>query len=252
LILYHFIYINLKNQIKEPFDYQSFSCIFAGHKLVSDMSDEFLEHVVYSKEVLEFVTVAREYCATVEGHSTLTIRQFISRIQKLFPLLYLKATLLPEIDNEEVGETDKFVTEVDYNFLLNKLTSRIGRFDSYQEVFDAGMQFSDSPLEASIAENICDVYQDLKDFLMNYRLGSPDIMEAALVECRNNFENYWGQKLTNGLRALHNLLYCNTDWNESSSDVYNADDATSDKKQGWVSNHFNSFFDETDNDGVEG
>jgi len=27
------------------------------------------------------------------------------------------------------------------------------------------------------------------------------------MECRQNFENYWGQKLVNSLRAIHRFIY---------------------------------------------
>lgn len=34
-------------------------------------------------------------------------------------------------------------------------------------------------------------------------------MRQALKTCRDNFETYWGQKLVNVLRALHNVYYNN-------------------------------------------
>jgi hypothetical protein len=213
------------------------------------MSEDYLDSVVFSKNVLEFVTVAKEYCAMIEGHSSRTIRQFIERMQKIFPLLYIKASLLPAINDEGLEETEKFVSEIDYNFLLNKLSSRIGRFDSYQEVFDAGMQYSEAPIEGSIAENICDIYQDVKDFLMNYRIGSIDAMESALVECQSNFENYWGQRLVNGLRAIHNLMYSNAEWNEQRPNAYSSEPEKPKGKGNWVSKHFDNYLEETENDG---
>ncbi|MGB0976421.1 MAG: DUF5063 domain-containing protein, partial [Prolixibacteraceae bacterium] len=53
--------------------------------------------------------------------------------------------------------------------------------------------------------------QDLKDFVMSYQLGVEDAMEAALFECREHFQLYWGKNLLNGLRVLHILLYGNKD-----------------------------------------
>jgi hypothetical protein len=32
-------------------------------------------------------------------------------------------------------------------------------------------------------------------------------MNDAVWECRQTFENYWGQKLTNALRAIHKFIY---------------------------------------------
>lgn len=203
------------------------------------MSEEPLNHIVYSKNVIEFITVANEYCAFIEKHAKITRKEFIEKAQKMLPLLYLKTSLLPAFEETPAETSDKFVTEVDYNFLLNKISAKLGQYDSYQEVFDEGMQFSEAPLDASIAENLCDIYQDLKDCLMTYRLGNTEIMSDALTECLNNFETYWGQKLVNGLRALHMLVYgtANLDSNSELPREKTSDNNEKTSKN-WVSNHF--------------
>ena len=173
---------------------------------------EVFSEVVYSKNVIEFTTVALEYCNFVESVDHHSRKDFISKIQKIFPLLYLKASLLPATDDENDEIHEKFVTEDDYNFVLKKILAKIGEFDSYQEIFDQKM--NDASFDGSIAENITDIYQDLKDFLLAYRIGTVDVMKAALLECQTNFEQYWGQRLVNGLRAIHNLVYGDADLDE--------------------------------------
>ena len=172
--------------------------------------------MVYSKNVIEFATVANEYCSFIEAVDQFQRKSFITKLQKLFPLLYLKATLLPVPDIEMSDDApEKFVSEEDYNFILHKLEEKLGQFDAYYEVFDPSIQFSEGPIEASISENITDIYQDLKDFILLYRIGSLEVMNDALWECKNNFEQYWGQRLVNGLRALHNLVYGTADLEET-------------------------------------
>jgi hypothetical protein len=171
--------------------------------------------VVYSKNVIEFVTVANEYCSFVEAVDDFSRKDFLSRLQKLLPLIYLKAALLPKPDSELPDEvSEKFVSEDDYNFILNKLTVKFGKFDAYQEIYDSSFQYSQIPIEGSIAENISDIYQDLKDFILSYRIGTVEVMNDALKECRTNFEEYWGQRLVNGLRVIHNLLYSDSKLDE--------------------------------------
>lgn len=172
--------------------------------------DSHFQDVVYSRNVIEFATVANEFCAFVESVSELGRKDFLGKLQKLFPLLYLKASLLPEISDQDEEETpEKFVTESDYLFILKKISSKLGEFDSYTEIPEAGAQVGEISIEANISENIADVYQDLKDFILAYRIGTVEVMRAALLECRNNYEQYWGQKLVNGLRAVHMLVYGN-------------------------------------------
>ena len=206
------------------------------------MAENF-EQIVYSQNVIEFVAVANEYCNFVENHAQAKRSVFIERMQKMFPLLYLKAALLPEIDDEEVETPEKFVNEVEYNFLLNRISEKLAQYDSYQEVFDEGMQYSEAAIDASIADNICDIYQDLKDFLMAYRMGTNEIMIDALWECQNNFKNYWGQKLVNGLRAIHTLRYGDFDLDEDDSSI-GTDNSKSEKPSKWIDRHFNNFSEE--------
>ena len=188
------------------------------------MQKEVFSEVVYSKNVIEFVTVANEYCSFVEAVDDFSRKDFLSRIQKLFPLIYLKASLLPEPDSELPDEvSEKFVSEDDYNFILNKLTVKLGEFDAYQEIYDSSFQYSQIPIEGSIAENITDIYQDLKDFILCYRIGTIEVMNDALRECSTNFEEYWGQRLVNGLRAIHYLLYSNTNLDEEDTSFRSGD-----------------------------
>jgi hypothetical protein len=54
---------------------------------------------------------------------------------------------------------------------------------------------------------MADIYQDIKDFLLHYQTGTAEVMNDALWECRMNFENFWGQKLVNAMRAIHKFIY---------------------------------------------
>ena len=174
--------------------------------------DSLLSDVVYSRNVIEFVTVANEFCTFTESVNDLQRGDFLGKLQKMLPLLYLKASLLPALTELEDSEDspEKFVTESDYNFILRKLSSKMGEFDSYPEIFEPGITLGEANVEANISENVADIYQDLKDFILSYRIGTVEVMRAALWECRNNFEQYWGQKLVNGLRAVHMLVHGNT------------------------------------------
>ena len=69
------------------------------------------------------------------------------------------------------------------------------------------MQYSVEPLPASISENLADVYQDLKDMILNFNSANGSVMIEAIVFCKDNFKNVWGQKLLSSLVAIHNALY---------------------------------------------
>ena len=183
---------------------------------------EYEENQVYSKEVIEFVTVSNEFCNFLETAKDVKLKEFITISHKLLALLYFKATTLPRFEANFEEANEKFVTEDDYNYIHNIVSKKFGQYDSYEEVFDPVRQESEEPVSASLAEDFADMYQDIKDFLMLYRVSPVDIMNDAVWECQQNFERYWGQKLVNALRALHTLCY-NTEITEPEEQTKNSE-----------------------------
>ncbi len=162
---------------------------------------------VYSNQVVEFVAVANEFCKFIEKAPELSLANFIEISHKLLPLLYLKGTLLPEIEDGYEEFNEKYVTEEDYNFVQDNLITKFGKFNNFEEIYDPLRQENDEPVQLSVAEHFADIYQDIKDFIMQYKDGVNEIMANALWECRQAFEQYWGQRIVNVLRVLHHLKY---------------------------------------------
>jgi hypothetical protein len=204
------------------------------------MSEEGLNSLVYSKNVIELITVANEFCSFLERSDEIESADFMSRLQKMLPLLYLKASLLPKFDFEADDDLEKYVTEVEYNLIQQKILNHTGAGDDYQEVFIPGMQFSESALTSSIAENVADVYQDMKDLVMSFRTMNEEVMEQALWESQNNFAQIWGQKLVNCLRAVHNLIYSENTTDDDSFQEGKQNKESKNKKQNpdWLNDRF--------------
>ncbi|MEL7586368.1 MAG: DUF5063 domain-containing protein [Prolixibacteraceae bacterium] len=200
------------------------------------MTDGELNPIVFSKNVIEFVTVANEYCKFVETAGREDAWTVLGKAQKLLPLIYLKASVIPEFDSSEELSPEKYVTEVDYNFLQQRIMNLLGQYDDYQEVFDDRMQFSETPVTASISENLADIYQDLKDFIQSYRIGDDQVMQEALWTCMMDFRTHWGQKLVNGLRAIHMLVYSQVDFDQQTG---LPSDEEENSRPDWLNNLFN-------------
>lgn len=169
--------------------------------------EELPNHIVYSQQVIEFVTVAAEYCLLLEHAMEQSKVDFVSNAPKILSLLYLKTAVLdvpePAFDNDP----ERFVSEEDYIFVKKQIEQLLGPDDSFLEVFHPDMALSDTPIASFISENLADVYQELKDFIANYQLADQDIMNDALLACLEAFAEHWGQKALNALRALHAVRY---------------------------------------------
>lgn len=162
---------------------------------------------IFDKNVIEFVTVAAEFCAFLERAEGMKRKTFVGTTLKILPLLYLKASMLPkcEVIGDEAPET--YVTEEMYEVLRINLSDIMAEKDDYLEVFLPEMAYSDQPIKKNISEDLADIYQDIRDFIFVFQLGLNETMNDALAICQENFGMLWGQKLVNTLRALHDVKY---------------------------------------------
>ena len=160
-------------------------------------------HYVYQQPAIEFVTVAVQLCLYLEQVEGLDKSEFVEKMLCLLPLLYLKARLLPKATEELDGFPERFVSEQEYEDIRQKVTQCMGADDTYLEVFVEDMRYSDEPITAFVSENIADIYQEVKDLACNYQTRDEAVMNDALVNCIEAFEQHWGQKLLNVLRPLH-------------------------------------------------
>jgi hypothetical protein len=156
---------------------------------------------VYSRNVIEFVAVANEFCKYAEHASELKGDELLKILQRILPLMYLKASLLPQLEPFFEDGNEKFVTENDW------IRLKFGTADDYMEIFDDKARETEGAVVATISENMADIYQDVKDFLLLYQTGTNEVMNDAVWECRLNYETFWGQKLVNSLRAIHSFIY---------------------------------------------
>lgn len=172
-------------------------------------------HIVYSRNVVEFVTVANEYTKFLENASELNRKDFITRLHLLAAYLYQKTVLLPQVEPETEAGTERTVTEELYNTIKSQVELKFGTFEEFVDVYEPIRQESKDAIQVSLAECFADVYQDLKDFVTSYSQGITEIMNDALYECRINFEQFWGQRLMAAMSALHNLVYGQADLAEN-------------------------------------
>jgi hypothetical protein len=173
---------------------------------MEEQNYDLYQEPVYSKKVLEMLTVANEYCLYLEKAEDYTKEDILQYLQKLIPLVYLKASLLPDIEVADDSVAEHFVTEEQWETLFNTLRIKFGKDDIYYMI-DREDLTEIKPFEASISENLSDIYQDLKDFILLYQKPLKISKENAVKDCRELFIKRTGFRLVNVHQAVHYLLY---------------------------------------------
>ena len=168
------------------------------------MSD--IEERVYSKEVIEFTAVASEYCRLCVENTEVEGVRFLAVQQKLLPLLYYKTLLIKEFDPVLSEPVETFVTEEEWTGIEQAILKMLGEANDYLDVPDSEDTYEESVVAGSIAENMADIFQDLKDFLVAYNIGTMEIMNDALWQCLENFRLSWGRKVVVTIKAIHDAM----------------------------------------------
>jgi hypothetical protein len=170
--------------------------------------------LVYSGPVIEFVAVTNEFCIFLEQAGGFPKKDFIDKSRKILPLLYYKAGLLPVTEAFFQEGTEKFVSQEAWQSIHDGILSKMGRHNDYARAADPVLSETEDSVGGSIAEDLADIYQDIKDFLMVYSMGTIELMNDAICECVQHFEQYWGEKLLNTLRVLHSLSFGDEELND--------------------------------------
>ena len=167
--------------------------------------EEIYDEPAYSANVLEMIRVAHEYCLFAEQAEEQSKQHFLRFFVRLSPLLYLKGTLLPDIQVEYPEANERYITQEQWEELFNHLRLKIQPDDEFW-IMDYEFSDENEPVRASLAENFTDIYQDLKDFVLLYQKNSKDAKQNAVHECKLLFSTRWGPKVLDSLRYVNFLL----------------------------------------------
>jgi len=164
------------------------------------------KELVQSKSVLEFITVANEMCIFLEEIEKYDMEFLLTYLQKVLPLLYLKGTMLPDLVVSDENGNERFVTLEEWEKIYLKILNKTGIKDNFYFI-NSYSDVNDKKEKGSIAENLADIYQDLKDFLLLYQKNTLSAQENAVNSSKKLFESNWGLKAIHTHKAIHWLLF---------------------------------------------
>lgn len=160
---------------------------------------------IYAQPTLEFVTVAIGYCQLLEQAEGLSLHEFVRKILRIAPLLYVKAQFLPEVEDKDNLLPIAQVSEEDYNFVQANVRNLLQDDDEFLEVICPEDLQTEETKWQCVSELLADVYQPVRNFLAIYQDGLASNMYAALCQIEQEFIEYWGQALLDALRTMHRI-----------------------------------------------
>ncbi len=156
---------------------------------------------------LAFIALANEYCHALEHADECESREaFVEQMLKLLPRLYIA---ISDIEDDYYSEAfiDSALEEDVYDIVRQRVEQIMAEEDIYLEVFLEDMKYSDTPISASVAENLADLYQEFFNLIHSVQEALTETQHEMLGQCKINFVNYWGQTLCNVFRALNHIAF---------------------------------------------
>ncbi len=160
-----------------------------------------------NNNALAFIALCNEYCQALERTREAERDDFVASMLRLLPRIYISASDL-KIDNVlEDAYIDGKLEEDYYDSIRRGVENLLGPDDTYLEVFEEDMKYSDTPIAASISEGLADIFQVFYNFLETVKDVPEELVILGLIAVKEDFEVYWSRILCNVLRALNQLRY---------------------------------------------
>jgi hypothetical protein len=172
-----------------------------------------------------FVKNCEEYCKLIESLDEMTSVNVLQDIKIALLPIYAKVHRIVRPKTKYEHDAEKYVTERQYNKVRKILVAIIGQRDTYNEIFNPEKPASKKSTQASLSEDLTDIYQDLKDFVQWHNQGTFEAMNDAIIELVDTFGKFWGMKLMNAVRYIHAFQYIKPSAYGGLDDI---DDATDD------------------------
>lgn len=158
--------------------------------------------------LLAFIALANEFCQTIENARQFDRNDFIDEMLRLLPRIYITVSDIPDPSiQSEASYIPEALEEDYYESVRRSMEQLIGEDDTYLEVFENDMKYSDTPIGASISEKIADIFQVLFNFIENVKDAPEEIVMETIDSVKEDFQSYWSQTLCNVLRPLNAIKY---------------------------------------------
>jgi len=139
------------------------------------------------------------------------MKEFTASMLRLLPRLYIAAADLTVDTGSDSAYLEPAMDEDYYEAMRRNVEYLMGPEDTYLEVFEEDMKYSDTPIAASISEGLADLLQVCYNFIETIKDAPESLVLDALKAMKEDFESYWSRILCNVLRALNHVYYSSAD-----------------------------------------
>ncbi len=149
-----------------------------------------------------YLKLLEQYFELIENCSSQTKESFLIRCASLVPMLYVATQELPK--SKEIRDEEIDVDRSQVNSPMARILDLLGEEAYYDEVFDP---VEDCELvKANIADDLADIYLDLKSGYLKWSTGTEEGMDEALWDWAFSLECHMGDHMVDVMRPIHRMI----------------------------------------------
>lgn len=158
-----------------------------------------------AKPIEEFVQTASEMCSLIENHEHYVLDEFFLRAEQLLPLLYFRATRLPDLFGQVRAEPECQISHEQWKSVYDRLEAYFEVHNVYWVVHDLNSIDEEKPeaLQSYLSDDFADIWRDLKRGLMHWNDANGDIRNGIICYWRFSFYGHWSDHVLDALRAVN-------------------------------------------------
>lgn len=163
------------------------------------------------KAIHQFAASAETFCILLQNHMDVPDEEFPTRCAKAMAALYRDVLDLPYDENfvaEKYGSDETLINiKMPKEYFSKSLFERFEsqQRDLYWIYFDPFDPTSN--MHFTLYMTLLEIYENIIYGLEYYHLGTDFGLYSAANSWKGMFLVHWGQHLTDGLRAMHEIIY---------------------------------------------
>ncbi|MDR0368311.1 MAG: DUF5063 domain-containing protein [Bacteroidales bacterium] len=159
--------------------------------------------IVEEKSIQGLFLTALQFCVSIETVQSFEKDVMIGYLLKICSLLYMSGSTNLEMLSEDNSAAEQFLTEEEYEQIYLSLKEKWQEMEFF-EFYNRQLNEMETK---SACELLADIYQDMKNFVLQYQKNSTTAKKAAASLLKENFPHHWGKNLLILLPYLHQLSF---------------------------------------------
>ncbi len=173
-----------------------------------------------SPSAIAITALAVEYVRLVNNAGEYTPRNFLREILRYMPRFYITlcdlkpyGDLEPDAEGENTDAILDQLSEEARAEVKRSLEAVLGEYDTYLDTHVEDMQYSDTPVAVSLAEQLTEVYEVMADLAATVEDAPTEALPDIMSDLLFYFNDYLNETICAALKAA-NYAYHHADFEE--------------------------------------